>query len=304
VIYNIHHRTIYKSSAPITFARCVLRLTPRSSREQTVFQSSVTVTPAPARTLTRTGPFGELVQTMVVEKPAASLVIDAKSRVDVHTAPMESLFAGPAWETIRARSLETPDIGTESPASYLYPTARTPILPQVTDYGRESFWQGRPIVEAASELMRRMRDDFVYDSEATTVATPIAEAFSIRHGVCQDFTQIMIAALRGLGLPAAYVSGYLRTIPPPGKPRLEGADATHAWVRVWCGPDDGWIGFDPTNAILARDDHITLAIGRDYADIAPVDCIILSAGEQELDVEVDVVPADEPALHVASTSGR
>jgi transglutaminase-like putative cysteine protease len=295
VIYNIRHRTIYESSAPITFARCVLRLTPRSSPEQTVFQSSVTVTPAPARTLTRTGPFGEQVLTMVVEKPATSLVIDARSRVDVHTAPMDSLFAGPAWESVRARSFETTDIETESPASYLYPTTRTPILPQITDYGRQSFSAGRPIVEAASELMRRMRADFVYDPEATTVATPISEAFAIRHGVCQDFTQIMIAALRGLGLPAAYVSGYLRTIPPPGKPRLEGADATHAWVRVWCGPNDGWIGFDPTNAILARDDHITLAVGRDYADIAPVDCIILSAGDQELDVEVDVVPQDEQA---------
>ena len=299
MIYNIRHRTIYESTAPITFARCVLRLTPRSSAEQTVFHSTVTVTPAPAQTLTRTGPFGEQVMTMVVEKPAKALVIDARSRVDVHTTPMDSLFAGPAWESVRARSFETTDIETESPASYLYPTARTPILPQITDYGRQSFPPGRPIVEAASELMRRMRADFVYDSEATTVATPIAEAFAIRHGVCQDFTQIMIAALRGLGLPAAYVSGYLRTIPPPGKPRLEGADATHAWARVWCGPDDGWIGFDPTNAILARDDHITLAVGRDYADIAPVDCIILSAGDQELDVEVDVVPEDEQMLRAA-----
>ena len=143
--------------------------------------------------------------------------------------------------------------------------------------------------------MRRMRDDFTYDAEATDVSTPIAAAFEGRHGVCQDFTHIMIAALRGLGLPAAYVSGYLRTIPPPGRPRLEGADATHAWVNLWCGPQDGWVGFDPTNAILARDDHITLAIGRDYADVAPVDCIILSAGAQTLDVDVDVIPDDRAA---------
>ena len=300
MIYNIRHRTIYESTAPITFARCVLRLTPRSSPQQTVSHSSVTVTPAPAQTVKRTGPFGEEVATMVVEKPADALVIDAKSRVDVHVPPMDSLFAGPPWEAVRARSFETTDIETESPASYLYPTARTPLTPEITDYARESFAAGRPIVEAASELMRRMHDDFVYDPEATTVATPIAQAFAGRHGVCQDFTQIMIAGLRGLGLPAAYVSGYLRTIPPPGKPRLAGADATHAWVRVWCGPNDGWIGFDPTNAVLARDDHITLAVGRDYADIAPVDCIILSAGEQELKVEVDVIPQDEPAAREAA----
>ena len=294
MIYNIRHRTTYKSTAPITFARCVLRLTPRSSPSQTVFHSSVTVTPSPARTLRRTGPFGEDVLTTMVEKPANALVIEARSRVDVHTSAMESLFAGPAWERVRDQSFQTNDIGTESPATYLYPTARTPITPQITDYARPSFPAGRPIVEGVSELMRRLHDDFVYDPEATDVATPIAKAFAGRHGVCQDFTHIMIAALRGLGLPAAYVSGYLRTIPPPGKARLAGADATHAWARVWCGPNDGWIGFDPTNAILARDDHIVLAIGRDYADIAPVDCIILAAGEQKLKVEVDVIPEDEP----------
>ena len=299
MIYNIRHRTTYKSTAPITFARCVLRLTPRSSPSQTVFKSSVTVTPSPARTLRRTGPFGEDVLTVMVEKPADTLVIEARSRVELHSAVMESLFAGLAWEIVRAQSFQTKDIGIESPANYLYPTARTPITPQITDYARSSFTPDRPIIESVSELMRRLHDDFVYDPEATDVATPIAKAFAGRHGVCQDFSHIMIAGLRGLGLPAAYVSGYLRTIPPPGKARLAGADATHAWVRVWCGPNDGWIGFDPTNAILARDDHITLAIGRDYADIAPVDCIILSAGDQKLKVEVDVIPEDEPVVRQA-----
>ena len=294
MIYNIRHRTTYKSTAPITFARCVLRLTPRSSPSQTVFKSSVTVTPSPARTLRRTGPFGEDVLTVMVEKPADTLVIEARSRVELHSAVMESLFAGLAWEIVRAQSFQTKDIGIESPANYLYPTARTPITPQITDYARSSFTPDRPIIESVSELMRRLHDDFVYDPEATDVATPIAKAFAGRHGVCQDFSHIMIA-----GLPAAYVSGYLRTIPPPGKARLAGADATHAWVRVWCGPNDGWIGFDPTNAILARDDHITLAIGRDYADIAPVDCIILSAGDQKLKVEVDVIPEDEPVVRQA-----
>lgn len=290
MIYNIHHRTTYTSTTPITFARCVLRLTPRSTNSQTVFQSSVSVSPAPSQSVRRTGPFGEEVLTVVVEKPHRALVIDARSRIDAHAASLDLLSDGPAWETVRDLSFAAQDIGVDSPASYLYPTSRTPILPQITDYARESFAAERPVVEAVSELMRRMYDDFAYDPEATSVSTPIREAFENRHGVCQDFTHIMIAALRGLGLPASYVSGYLRTIPPPGKPRLEGADATHAWVRVWCGAQDGWIGFDPTNAILTRDDHITLAVGRDYGDVAPVDCIILSAGEQELDVEVDVVP--------------
>ena len=281
----------------------MLRLTPRSSRSQTVFSSTVTVSPAPSQTVKRTGPFGEEVQTIVLEKPHKALVIDARSRINAHAPPLESLSEGPAWEAVRANSFKTTDLSAESPATYLYPTARTPLLPQITDYARESFPAGRPIVDAVAELMRRMHQDFEYDAEATDVSTPIAKAFAGRHGVCQDFTHIMIAALRGLGLPAAYVSGYLRTIPAPGQPRLEGADATHAWVNLWCGPDDGWVGFDPTNAILARADHITLAIGRDYADVAPVDCSVLSAGEQTLKVEVDVIPDEEPTLFQPLFSG-
>src|SRR5690606_39171507 len=162
----------------------------------------------------------------------------------------------------------------------------------ITAYARQSFTPGRPIVEAAAELMTRMRDEFVYDPEATTVSTPAVEAFEARHGVCQDFAHIMIAGLRGLGLPAAYVSGYLRTIPPPRQPRLAGADATHAWVDLWCG-ERGWIGFDPTNAVFAENDHIVLAIGRDYSDVAPIDGVILAPGVQTLKVEVDVIPDGE-----------
>jgi transglutaminase-like putative cysteine protease len=141
--------------------------------------------------------------------------------------------------------------------------------------------------------MTRVYNDFRYDPGATEVSTPVWQAFDARHGVCQDFAQIMISGLRGLGLPTAYVSGYLRTIPPEGQPRLEGADATHAWISVWCGAEAGWIGFDPTNDILAADDHIVLANGRDYADVAPIDGVILAAGAQTLTVEVDVVPEEE-----------
>jgi transglutaminase-like putative cysteine protease len=146
------------------------------------------------------------------------------------------------------------------------------------------------VFEAACELMGRVRRDFRYDPEATEVSTPIREAFAQRHGVCQDFAHIMIAGLRGLGLPAAYVSGYLRTIPPPGQPRLEGADATHAWVMIWCGPETGWIGLDPTNDLIVGDDHIITATGRDYADVSPLDGVLVGPGSQKLDVKVDVIP--------------
>jgi len=146
------------------------------------------------------------------------------------------------------------------------------------------------VIEAAFDLATRIRTEFNYDPEYTEVSTPAIEAFEARRGVCQDFAHIMIAGLRGLGLPAAYVSGYLRTVPPPGKARLEGADATHAWVKLWCGPEAGWIGFDPTNALVVAGDHIELALGRDYADVAPIGGVVLGPGEQKIKVGVDVIP--------------
>jgi transglutaminase-like putative cysteine protease len=264
-----------------------------SNSVQTVFESDVTLSPAPTQRSRRVGPFGEDTLSVTIEQPHDELVIESRCRVEVR-APVKTAGHGPAWETVRAESFETGDIGIESPASFIYPTLRTPILAEITAFARASFAPGTPVVTGADQLMRRIHDGFAYDPTATDVTTPIAEAFAARRGVCQDFAHIMIAALRGLGLPAAYVSGYLRTIPPPGQPRLEGADATHAWVRVWCGHELGWIGFDPTNAIPSGEDHITLVVGRDYGDVAPVDCIMLSSGDQTLKVEVDVVPDGEP----------
>ena len=293
MIYALRHRTTYKYGSQVTFARCVLRLTPMSSAHQTVLESSVRVTPAPKFTQQRTGPFGEQTLTVIIDQPHKALIIEAVARVAAHAWPVDASDGSPAWESIRAASFATPMLGPDGPASFLFPTARTPLLRQITDYARISFTQGRPIMEATAELMRRMHADFTYDAKATEVSTPAAEAFDKRRGVCQDFAHIMISGLRGLGLPAAYVSGYLRTIPPPGEARLEGADATHAWVSVWCGEDRGWIGFDPTNAIYAQNDHIVLATGRDYSDVAPIDGIILAPGGQKLKVEVDVVPEDE-----------
>ncbi len=290
MIYDLRHRTTYSYEAPVAFARCVLRLTPPSSPSQTVLNSVVQITPRPSSTLERIGAFGEATQTVVIDQPHKALVIEARSRIDVHAGAVDPSAPSPPWEAVREASFEAPALGPEGPASYLYPTARTPIAPAITDYARESFTPGRPMVEAAGELMRRLHKDFAYDPKATTAYTPAVEAFAARRGVCQDFAHIMISGLHGLGLPAAYVSGYLRTIPPPGRPRLAGADATHAWAALWCGEDQGWIGFDPTNAIHAQNDHIVLAIGRDYSDVAPIDGVILAPGTQTIKVEVDVIP--------------
>ena len=293
MIYAIRHRTTYAYEEAVTFARCVLRLTPQSSASQRVTDNKIVVTPRPSTTVRGVGPFGEQTLTVVIDRPHRELVIEARSRVDVQALPVGDPSDSEPWEAVRARAFETGQLGPEGPAVFLYPTRRTPDLPAITDYARTSFTEGRPIVEAAADLMTRMHADFVYDPEATTVSTPAAEAFKTRHGVCQDFAHVMISGLRGLGLAAAYVSGYLRTVPPPGRPRLEGADATHAWVSVWCGDDRGWIGLDPTNAVFAENDHIVLAVGRDYSDVAPIDGVILAPGVQKLKVEVDVIPDDE-----------
>ncbi len=295
MIYGVRHRTTYGYESQVTFARCVLRLTPRSSATQTVLESSLTVTPEPSRAFQRAGPFGETTNTVVIETRHKALIIEAHSRVEVHTPPSRLDFGAP-WEQVRARCLETADLGPGGPASFIYPSIRAPLVAEITEYARSSFPRGRGIVDAATDLMNRVRADFTYDPKATDVSTAPLQAFTARRGVCQDFAHIMICGLRGLGLPGRYVSGYLRTIPPPGRARLEGADATHAWVSLWCGEEAGWVGFDPTNAIQVQDDHIVLASGRDYSDVAPIDGIILAPGKQTLKVEVDVIPETGPAI--------
>ena len=179
-------------------------------------------------------------------------------------------------------AFEATSLGPASPVGYVFASSLVPVLAPVTAYAAASFPPGGGIVAGAVDLMHRIRHDFKYDPKATVISTPLREVFEKRHGVCQDFAHVMIAGLRGLGLPAAYVSGYLRTIPPPGQPRLQGADATHAWVSVWCGADIGWIGFDPTNDLMVENDHIILAIGRDFSDVSPVDGIIVGSRKQKL----------------------
>ncbi len=290
MIYDVCHRTSYDYEGTVTFARCQLRLTPPSNHSQTVIACALSIAPQPLQRETRTGPFGESVVAVIIDRPHKRLVIEARSRVNLHAQPVTSSDDSPAWESVRQLAFEARSLDPDSPAPYLYPTSRTPVTPAITDYAREHFTFGRPIIGATMSLMNAIFDDFTYDAAATTVSTPAAEAFATRHGVCQDFSHIMISGLKGLGVPAAYVSGYLRTIPPPGQARLEGVDATHAWVQVWCGETIGWVGFDPTNALIVQNDHITLAVGRDYSDVAPVDGVMLGPRGQGLKVEVDVIP--------------
>jgi transglutaminase-like putative cysteine protease len=289
VIYDIRHVTTYSYESPVSFARCSLRLEPRGGDGQQLVSHAVDIRPKPAERTIRHDFFGTQTESVLIETPHRSLRIDSRSRVSVSRQAPERTASSPAWESVRDVAFESTSLGPLSPINYIFASPLVPVQRPVTAYASASFPAGTGILAGAVDLMHRIRTEFKYDPKATVISTPLKEVFEKRHGVCQDFAHVMISGLRGLGLPAAYVSGYLRTIPPPGKPRLQGADATHAWVSLWCGEEIGWIGFDPTNDILVENDHIILAVGRDFSDVSPVDGIIVGSRKQKLGVAVDVL---------------
>lgn len=289
MIYDIRHVTTYSYESTVSFARCSLRLEPSTGDGQQLVSHSVDIRPRPSERNVRRDFFGTHTESILIETAHRHLRIDSRSRVSVaRTAPGRDA-PSPSWENIRDVAFEATSLGPASPVGYVFASSLVPVQAPVTAYAAASFARDTGIVAGAADLMRRIRNDFKYDPKATVISTPLREVFEKRHGVCQDFAHVMIAGLRGLGLPAAYVSGYLRTIPPAGQPRLQGADATHAWVSVWCGAGIGWIGFDPTNDLLVENDHIILAVGRDFSDVSPVDGIIAGSRKQKLGVAVDVL---------------
>ncbi len=290
MIYDVRHLTTYVYGAPVPFARCVLRLFPRADSGQIILSSKLEVTPRAAERWDGTCFFGNAVTTLTIDRPHRELKVEVRSRVDVRQTEEPTLDLSERWEAVRDLALASTDLSAMSPVHAIFPSRLVTPLPEIVAYTALSFPADRPILESAVELMNRIRRDFAYDPTSTIVSTPLEQAFRQRRGVCQDFAHVMIAGLRGLGIPAVYVSGYIRTIPPPGRKRLVGADATHAWVSVWCGPHAGWIGLDPTNAIRVGQDHIQTARGRDYADVSPIAGVIVGSGGQSLEVEVDVEP--------------
>jgi len=290
MLYNVRHKTRFRYAYPVSFARCNVRLKPIEWDGQTLEDYALSI--APFARVSDTKPIGYLghVTRMVLDRPARELTIESQFRIRVDRAMPVALAGDATIAEVALASRTTNDIGVESPANFIYPSPSIPLSRKITEWCATDLEPGRGIVEAGLALATRIHDEFIYDGSATAVDTTPEEAFEKRHGVCQDFAQIMIAGLRGVGLPAAYVSGYLRTIPPPGKPRLVGADATHAWVAIWCGMGRGWLGFDPTNACMVGSDHIITALGRDYADVAPIDGVFTGQEGQKIDVSVDVEP--------------
>jgi transglutaminase-like putative cysteine protease len=294
VIYDITHISTYVHEAPVASTRGVIRLLPRDDDEgQKVIASAVETTPTPHSVRERRDFFGNRVVEAQVNAPHAKLRIVLCARVEVHRPEVPAAVLTPGWKEVRRLALATPSLAAASPVHGLFASRLAPLDVAVTRYAAESFPGDRPILEGAQDLMRRIHADFVYDARATRIGTPVAQVFAKRRGVCQDFAHLMIAGLRGLGLSAAYVSGYIRTIPIGGLPPLEGADASHAWVSVWCGPAFGWIGLDPTNCTTVGDDHVVVAIGRDYSDVSPIDGVVHGSGDQELEVRVAVIPVTE-----------
>jgi transglutaminase-like putative cysteine protease len=290
VIYDVRQTTTCVYASPAAHARHVLRLMPINRDGQRVQIAALQIVPEPLHRREGKDFFGNRLTWIDVDEPHRTLTIKLAARVTVDPTTAPEPSSTPDWETVRDAAFTSSDIGPLAPAHYLFPSRMVSLDPEIKAYTRESFAPARPILAAAIELMNRLKADITYEIGATTVTTMPPMSFALRRGVCQDFAHIMISGLRGLGLPAAYVSGYLRTVPRADASRLQGADAMHAWVLVWCGTQAGWIGLDPTNAILASDDHVVLAIGRDYTDVAPMDGVIFGSGSQRIDVAVNVTP--------------
>ena len=285
--YHITHRTLYEYSAPVSVSQHVARLAPRATETQQCAEFSLEIEPLPALRTTREDYFGNALCLFSIQQVHQRLEITTTSRVCVQAGAKVVAENSPPWEQVAQLFLDPVSPDVVEPYQFVFDTAQVRGSFEFADYARESFSPETPLLIGARELTRRIFKDFKYDPKATTIATPLEEVWEKRRGVCQDFAHLGIACLRSLGLSARYVSGYLRTRPPEGKPRLVGADASHAWFSIFC-PGTGWVDFDPTNNCQPTGEHITVALGRDFGDVSPVAGILTGGGQHEVKVSVDV----------------
>jgi transglutaminase-like putative cysteine protease len=290
--YHVRHVTEVRYDSIVNLARFNLRLKPADWAGQTLTAFKLKVCPEPRYMTDDRGPFVVNLSRMTLDKPTASLTVTSEFSVTVDPPPSPSPGEAPSLAELRKMALANRGLTASDPSTYLFASSIASMEPEIADWATSRAPLAGSVMDIADALMRSIHGEFTYDGKATKADTPPVVAFRARRGVCQDFAHIMIIALRQMGVPAAYVSGYLRTIPPPGKARLVGADATHAWVNVWCGDRLGWIGYDPTNAMLAGKDHIFTAMGRDFADVSPVDGVFIGRSGQHMKVSVEVTPVD------------
>ncbi len=292
--YCITHTTTYDYGEPVSLCQNVAHLEPRQCHRQRAERSVLTITPEPAVLEERIDFYGNPVCYFTIQEQHRELSVSAVHRVAVLPDYIPQQHATPSWEMIRDRlPRERVPVWLDA-YQFVFDSRYAAADPSYAAYAAASFVPGRPILESALDLTRRIHAEFVYDPRATTLSTPVADVFANRRGVCQDFAHFQLACLRSLGLAARYVSGYLSTLPPPGQERLVGADATHAWVSVFCG-DAGWVDLDPTNNQIPGSRHILIAWGRDYDDVSPLKGVILGGGQHVVTVSVDVMPEEPEA---------
>lgn len=293
--YRVMHDTHYRYAAPVSLAQQLAHLWPRESSWQHCLSRQLTISPEPTRRRDEQDVFGNPLTRLAFERPHGELEVSARLEVEVLARPAIDLATSPSWESARdSLGYSGQPLNTErlEASRFRFESPAVRIKHAFVLFADDCFTPGRPLLQAVDALMRKIFTDFTFDPAATQVATPLLEVLEKRRGVCQDFAHLMLACLRSRGLAARYVSGYLLTQPPPGQPRLIGADASHAWVSVYC-PRFGWVDFDPTNAVLPNLEHITLAWGRDFSDVSPLRGVILGGGSHDPEVRVTVLPVDE-----------
>ncbi|MGF6646584.1 transglutaminase family protein [Paraburkholderia sp. GAS82] len=291
-ILSVSHRTTYRYSTFVETAQHLATIRPLECEWQRVISHEETIEPQPSYLHSRVDAFGNDVLYFTLDAPHERLQMISETTVEL-TPRWTQLDPDttPAWDEV-AEALRFRVGGEFRPeVEFCFASPNITLRPALRAYALPSFAPGTPIAAGAIDLMHRIYEDFDYKPSATMFDTPAERAFELKSGVCQDFAQVMIGCLRSLGLPARYVSGYLRNDPPPGQPRLIGADASHAWVSVHC-PGSGWIDLDPTNDVLADMDHVTLAIGRDYSDVSLLRGMILGGGAHRVEVGVSVLPLE------------
>lgn len=304
MLYDIGLRLTAAYALPVSGGRHVLCIAPADlPGAQRVIASQIEIDPQPSERIARIDFFGNSVAGLVFRNPHAVLDIRLRARVE-RLSPAGGLTPGADLSTpisaLAGDLAAVRSLAPDSPHHFLSASTRVRLAPEIAAWARARLsndpasGSGLTTLQAVEIIGGAINAEMTFDAKATTVDTPLEEAFANRHGVCQDFSHIMIAALRGVGVPAGYVSGYLRTKPPPGKRRLEGADAMHAWVRAWCGAAAGWIEYDPTNMVRPGADHIVAGYGRDYSDVPPIRGVLRTAGSQKTGHKVDVVPVAGP----------
>jgi transglutaminase-like putative cysteine protease len=294
--YAVVHDTKYTYEQPVGLSRQIVHLSPRSTSWQVCRSHRLSVSPEPEVLSVGEDAFGNPLTSLCIEADHDSLTVRAESWVDVNERIYPDDSATPPWDQVRARlsyvAGRHPHPADLEAARFLFESTRVRNKRELAAWTLPCFPPGAPLMTGVRALMNRIHKEFTFDPKATTVSTPVMEVFAKRRGVCQDFAHLMLSCLRSVGLAARYVSGYILTRPPKGRPRLVGADASHAWVSVYC-LEQGWLDADPTNAVFPSLEHVTVAWGRDYDDVIPLRGVLLGGGEHELEIAVTVTPAAE-----------